>query len=645
MTLNLNTTQYEQKLRTIKYSLAACLFLVLFTVLSLVVLLVPVRADSINATDFVTTWKTDNEGVSGDSSITIPTDGGGYNYSVDWNNDGVFDQTSITGNVTHDFGTAGTYTIRIAGDFPRIYFNSPSDNKKLININQWGTNPWTSMQNAFYGADNLAITATDTPNLSNVTDTSFMFYTTDFTGDLSNWDVSNVTNMSSMFASSNFNNDLSNWDVSNVTDMSYMFQGAASFSDDLSGWDVSNVSDTMLMFAGATQFNSNLSSWNVSSVTNMYGMFNNSGLSTENYDALLIGWAGQALQQGVSFGVTGLVYCDAVNHRQSIIDTFGWSIEGDAECVVAVEKEITEVTLYTDDNGKKTMHITGTGLVGETEYFEGASRSLVTLEGQALPFCSEGTGYTAADWTSALGVPAHLVSDDNPCYYFVNSGFEPVITSTQAIIHLLDDFDTTAQGTVSVNGSNTFTFNTDATPEEPEEPVDPTDPEAPETIQPTAHANGTKPLNQNPVLPKRPTFSGIATPGATIVVTVRSDPVSCSAIADSSGNWSCTLSTDLAPGAHTVYIQVTNPNGSIQNLGPYAATVATEQATTVDSNMPLAPNTGFMQVLNEYKQAQADSRAKVFIVAGVVTTAIIIVILAVVMMVKNRRHSVQLSHY
>lgn len=639
MTLNLNTTQYEQKLRTIKYSLATCLFLVLFTVLSLVVLLVPARADSINATDFVTTWKTDNEGVSNDSSITIPTDGGGYNYSVDWNNDGIIDQTGITGNVTHDFGAPGEYTIRIQGDFPRIYFNTPSDNKKLININQWGTNPWTSMQNAFYGADNLAITATDTPNLSNVTDTSFMFYTTDFTGDLSNWDVSNVTNMSSMFASSNFNNDLSNWDVSNVTDMSYMFQGAASFSDDLSGWNVSNVSDTMLMFAGATQFNGNLSSWNVSNVTSMYGMFNNSGLSTENYDALLIGWAGQALQQEVSFGVTGLVYCDAVNQRQSIIDTFGWSIEGDTECVVAVEKEITEVAIYVDDNGKKTMHITGTGLVGETEYFEGTSRSLVTLEGQELPLCSEGTGFTAADWTSALGVPAHLVSDNNPCYYFVNSEFEPVITSTQAIIHLPDDFDIAAQGTVSVNGSSTFIFNTGTTPEEPEEPVDPTNPE---TIQPTARANGTKPLDQNPVLSKRPTFSGVATPGAAVVVTVHSDPVSCSATANSTGDWSCTLPTDLVPGAHTVYVQVTNPDGTIQNLGPYAVTVAGEE-TTVSNNMPLAPNTGFFQALNEYKQTQAANKALALIVMIVALTAALATVFATACVVKSRRRAVQLE--
>jgi large repetitive protein len=67
---------------------------------------------------FVSTWKTDNAGTSNSTSITIPTTGGGYSYQVDWNNDGDFldgvDETTLnTGDVTHDFGVAGTYTIRI----------------------------------------------------------------------------------------------------------------------------------------------------------------------------------------------------------------------------------------------------------------------------------------------------------------------------------------------------------------------------------------------------------------------------------------------------------------------------------------------------------------------------------------------------
>ena len=75
---------------------------------------------------FITTWKTDNPGVSTDKTILIPTHpdfAGSYNYDVDWDNDGVFDEFGIAGDVSHDFGLPGIYTIRIEGNFPKIHFN------------------------------------------------------------------------------------------------------------------------------------------------------------------------------------------------------------------------------------------------------------------------------------------------------------------------------------------------------------------------------------------------------------------------------------------------------------------------------------------------------------------------------------------
>jgi len=85
---------------------------------------------------FITTWKTDYIGASNSTSITIPTTGSGYNYDVDWNNDGIYDESGLTGSVTHDFGVAGTYTIRIRGAFPQIYFNNTGDKRKMTNISQ-----------------------------------------------------------------------------------------------------------------------------------------------------------------------------------------------------------------------------------------------------------------------------------------------------------------------------------------------------------------------------------------------------------------------------------------------------------------------------------------------------------------------------
>ncbi|MFO0887430.1 MAG: hypothetical protein H6793_00270 [Candidatus Nomurabacteria bacterium] len=105
------------------------------------------------------------------------------------------------------------------------------------------------------------------------------------------------------------------------------------------------------------------------------------------------------------------------------------------------------------------------------------------------------------------------------------------------------------------------------------------------------NGSGTISLTGNPTIPKRPTFSGTTTPNSTVSVTVHSDPVVCTATADSSGNWSCTLPSDLAPGTHTVTIQITKPDSSTETLGPYSVVVTEGQATTITSNDKLA-NTG-----------------------------------------------------
>ncbi len=226
---------------------------------------------------FITTWKTDNPGASNSTSVRISTLGGGYNYEVDWNDDGVYDQTGITGTVTHDYGVAGIYTIRLRGAFPRMGFNAAGDRQKLINIAQWGDIAWTTMADAFWACPNLQISATDVPNLSGVTNMSQMFRAcTVLNGpaNIGSWNTANVTSMSDMFyLAVAFNQPLNNWNTSNVNYMSGMFRDAHAFNQPLHNWNTANVLSMAYMFWDAHAFNQPIGNWNTANVTSMNGTF------------------------------------------------------------------------------------------------------------------------------------------------------------------------------------------------------------------------------------------------------------------------------------------------------------------------------------------------------------------------------------
>jgi surface protein len=78
--------------------------------------------------------------------------------------------------------------------------NNATHKNKLLSIDQWGDNKWTTMNKAFFGCENLQMSATDVPDLTQVKDMTSMFQNaTNFNGDVSKWNVENVTNMQQMF--------------------------------------------------------------------------------------------------------------------------------------------------------------------------------------------------------------------------------------------------------------------------------------------------------------------------------------------------------------------------------------------------------------------------------------------------------------
>ncbi len=233
-----------------------------------------------NCSNFTTTWTV----TAGDTTITIPTNTVDYtyNYQVDWNGDGDFldanETTPFTGDATHDFGAAGTYTINIQGTFPAIYFNNSGDKDKITSVDRWGNMQWEGFASAFYGCTNLTILDTaGSPNLNNISS------------------LENTFQSSGIGSSGNLND----WDVSGIEFFDFMFKDAVNFDQSLGNWDISGASSLDEMFSGVT-------------------------ISTANYDDTLIGWA--TLSEGesqiptsISFHGGNSKYCLSNTQRTQLI--------------------------------------------------------------------------------------------------------------------------------------------------------------------------------------------------------------------------------------------------------------------------------------------------------------------------------------
>ena len=255
----------------------------------------------------------------------------------------------------------GIYTVTAGSEGVERIQTENRNYKELIEVVQFGTVEWTSMEDAFQRCLNMTFAADiDIPNLSRVTSMLGMFFECKaFNSSLTGWDVSHVTNMWSMFYNcTSFNQSLEGWDVSHVTDMSQMFSGCTSFNQSLTGWDVSKVTDMSYMFSDCTSFNQSLTGWDVSNVTDMSQMFSDctsfnqslgtwkiktvvDGLGTtamniENYSNTLVGWAKWAKEADVkdlNFNkVQGRIFnAKGKEARQQLIDAYGWKFEGDRE--------------------------------------------------------------------------------------------------------------------------------------------------------------------------------------------------------------------------------------------------------------------------------------------------------------------------
>ena len=161
---------------------------------------------------FTTTWSTTTDS----ETISIPLNGSfSYDFKYTWKDaaENIISEgthTSVDGAFATELPLIGVYTLEITGDFPHLQDGYPI--AQLTDVNQWGDIIWQSFNSSFEDWTGVDFSATDMPDLSNVTSTFQMF-----------------------FDARTFNSDLSDWDVSHIEDMGDMFRGATDFTSDLSG--------------------------------------------------------------------------------------------------------------------------------------------------------------------------------------------------------------------------------------------------------------------------------------------------------------------------------------------------------------------------------------------------------------------------
>lgn len=336
-------------------------------------------SSAFSQSEFITVWK---PGTS--QEIIFP--GRGTNFNVNWEEIGYPQHTGSLTNVNSNkefniqFGTPqnpipanATYRVSITngnGAFRQVRFfdstltpiYSNPDSGKIINIQQWGNIQWTTMEDAFVFCQNMNITATDSPNLTQVTSLRQMFYlcsslvgnpsfgnwntssvtttyymfgaASQFNQPIGSWNVSNVTDMDFMFDEAHtFNQSLAEWNTSKVTSMEHMFHAASNFNGDVGNWDVSKVTNMKEIFLATPQFNQNLGNWNLSALVNAENMLSGSGLNCQNYDSTLFGWKNNSnTPNTINFGTAApQVYTHpaAVAARNTLTTTKGWTITGD----------------------------------------------------------------------------------------------------------------------------------------------------------------------------------------------------------------------------------------------------------------------------------------------------------------------------
>jgi surface protein len=202
--------------------------------------ILPLRVDK--ATPLIVKVRAEASQGSGQRTFTIRHNPSFiYDYTVDWGDGSELDSGNGSEDLVHTYSGDGNdvFTITITGLYPHLsLFRTIRPEDSIVSIEQWGNQPWKSLESAFSNVHNLEINALDLPNLNHTSTLSKMFLN-----------------------AAGFNNDLSQWNVSNVSDMSDMLSGTQLpvelYDLLLNGWASLQLQEGVAFGAGESQFSDN----------------------------------------------------------------------------------------------------------------------------------------------------------------------------------------------------------------------------------------------------------------------------------------------------------------------------------------------------------------------------------------------------
>lgn len=240
---------------------------------------------------------------------------GVFNASIDWGDGNVSAVSAYNdANLAHSYATAGTYLVRISGQFPNIKFDWWGE--PLSRIYQLGATGLLSLNGAFAGSpiltDANVLGSVGVNDLSLVTDCQSAF------GDCSA--MVNPPDMSGLTAA--------------ITSLNYAFASCSSLAApiDVSNWDTSALTDAGTAFGlvpSAVLSQMAFENWDVSALTTASQFMAGSSFSTAKYDLVLIAWAAQSLNSGVSVHFGTSTYTNsgaALAARNTLTGTYTWTI-------------------------------------------------------------------------------------------------------------------------------------------------------------------------------------------------------------------------------------------------------------------------------------------------------------------------------